>query len=538
MVIDYIKDLWYNGVYIVVYNNKQKVTRNKNLPKSIRSVVQIYPSSQVNRLLYGGLPHLGNTLLNSWKSTEIQDAAKAYDDYSLSTNLLIKGLKAPVMDKVRLGVGSPARFKPFSRCITSIKYALKNRILSDYQLAAGYSEDKVPIMKYFKVFHDLEITENNIIFTHSSTQAFTFVMEAILDYGDVVIMTAPNYGLFAFIPERVGGKVKLLPLTSLNDWKINPKELKQLIFNTNKELRRDYDLNRGEYVFRRSDIPPRVSAFINLNPHNPMGVVYSKKDRSLLLEISNICNEAGVFIIDDLAYSGLEFDRNSTALPICGLKGHFDNTITLYSLSKSYGLAGLRSGMIIANETIISLIRDKIFQSLDSLSLLQSAAMSAVFLTGSDYRIEREKYLIDVTSKYYERYVFVKAIIVGTYKINKEERALLNKTIRKNELILDIEKSMNGTKGISIVQEPQSGFFVLLDLSKLLGKSYKGFKIIDDTTLLKFLYTSGNIKVLTGRAFCWPNQNQLIARVTIAFDEYEDLLKSFLRLKSSIELLV
>ena len=65
----------------------------------------------------------------------------------------------------------------------------------------------------------------------------------------------------------------------------------------------------------------------------------------------------------------------------------------------------------------------------------------------------------------------------------------------------------------------------------------KEFKIIDDTTLLKFLYTSGNIKLLTGRAFCWPNQGQLTARVTIAFDEYEDLLKSFLRLKSSIELL-
>ena|SRR3989344_5488744 len=36
---------------------------------------------------------------------------------------------------------------------------------------------------------------------------------------------------FAFIPERVGGEVRLLPLTSLNDWKINPKELKQLIYN-------------------------------------------------------------------------------------------------------------------------------------------------------------------------------------------------------------------------------------------------------------------------------------------------------------------
>lgn len=522
---------------MVVYNNKQKVIRDKNLPKSIRSVVRMYPSNQVNRLFYGGLPHLGNSLLNSWKSTEIEEAAKTYDDYSLSSNLLIKGFKDPTVDKVRLGVGSPARFKPFNRCITSIEYALKNRILSDYQLAAGYSEDKIPIIKYFKISHDLEITENNIIFTHSSTQAFTFVMEAILDYGDVVIMTAPNYGLFTFIPERVGGEVRLLPLTSLNDWKINPKELKQLIFNTNNELKRDYDINRGKYVFRRSDIPPRVSAFLNLNPHNPTGVVYGKKDKSLLLEVSNICNEAGVFIIDDLAYLGLEFDRNSPTLPICSLKGHFDNTITLHSLSKSYGLAGLRSGMIIANESIISLIRDKIFQSLDSLSLLQSAAMSSIFLTENGALIERERYFTNITRKYYERYVFAKAVVSGVDKISKEERILLNKIIKKNKLIFNIKKSMSGIRGIDIVLKPESGFFVLLDLSKLIGKSYKKFKIIDDTTLLKFLYTSGNIKLLTGKAFCWPNKSQLIARVTIAFDEYEDLLKSFLRLKASIELL-
>ena len=518
-------------------DDKQKVIRNKNLPKSIRSVARMYPSNQVNRLFYGGLPHLGNTLLSSWKSTEIQEAAKVYDNYSLSSNLLIKGFKDPEVDKVRLGVGSPARFKPFSRCIMNIKYALKNRILSDYQLAAGYSEDKASIMKYFRISYDLETVENNIIFTHSSTQAFTFTMEAILDYGDVVIMTAPNYGLFTFIPERIGGEVKLLPLTSLNNWKINPKELKQLISHTNNELRQDYKINRGKYVFRRSDIPPRVSAFLNLNPHNPTGAVYSKKDESLLLEISNICNEAGVFIIDDLAYFGLEFDRNSTALPICSLRGHFDNTITLYSLSKSYGLAGLRSGMIIANELIISLIRDKIFQGLDSLSLLQSAAMSAAFLLENNALIEREKYFADITRKYYERYVFAKAIIIGADKINKEERILLGKIIKNNKLIFDIKKSMNGIKDVNIVLEPESGFFIILDLSKLLGKSYKKFRIIDDETLLKFLYTSGNIKLLTGRAFCWPNQSQLIARVTIAFDAYEELLKSFLRLKSSIELL-
>ena len=80
-------------------------------------------------------------------------------------------------------------------------------------MAAGDVEHKTNIIEYFKKKNNIKnINENNIIFTHSSTQAFTLIMEAILDYGDVVIMTSPNYGLFSFIPERTGGKVRFLKL--------------------------------------------------------------------------------------------------------------------------------------------------------------------------------------------------------------------------------------------------------------------------------------------------------------------------------------
>ena len=517
-------------------SDKQKIIRDKNLPKSIRSVVRMYPSNQVNRMFYGGLPHLGNALLGSWSSPEVQEAAKAYEDYSLSSNLLIKGFKNPTSDKVRLGGGSPARFKPFDKCLANIKHSLNNRRLSDYPLAAGDDVDKAQIIQYFEKFYSLKINENNIIFTHSSTQAFTLVMEAVLDYGDVVIMTAPNYGLFSFIPERAGGRVRFLPLASNDGWRVDPKKLKQLIEETNNELEADYDINRGKYIFRRSDLPPRVSAFVNLNPHNPTGIVYSQKDKSLLSLISLVCKQAGIFIIDDLAYAGLEYDRNNPALPVCSLKGHFDNTITLYSLSKSYGLAGIRSGMVVANEIISSLIRDEIFQVSDSLSLVQSSAMSAVFAPEGSAVQEKEDYLTHVTREYYERYIFVKSIVDGIDSLNKKEETLLQKVLKENKLAVELAESMGGIKDVSIAIKPESGFFVVVDLSKLLGKSYKRFKITDDKSLLQFLYTSGNIKILPGKAFCWSELKQLVVRATIALD-YDDLLKAFLRLKSSIELL-
>lgn len=224
-------------------NDKKKIIKDSSLPDSIRSMVRIYPSNQVNRLSYGGLPHIGNALWNTWSSEDIQRAADAYENYSLSTNLLIEGCKTPKLSKIRLGGGSPARVKPFEKSISGIRSALENKVLSNYPLASGDESHKLPIIKYFKDFYSKKIQVDNIIFTHSSTQGFTLIMEAILDYGDVVLMTAPNYGLFSFIPERVGGRVHLLELKEVNGWKINPIDLKRSILNINKELQIDYDSN-------------------------------------------------------------------------------------------------------------------------------------------------------------------------------------------------------------------------------------------------------------------------------------------------------
>jgi len=496
----------------------------------------MYPSNQINRLHYGGLPHIGNALWNSWSSDEIQKAAEAYENYSLSTNLLISGFVPPEESKIRLGGGSPAPFEPLTDCVTGVVSILEKRKLSYYPLAAGEDDLKLPIINYFDNKYSRKINEDNIIFTHSSTQAFTLLMESILDYGDVVIMTAPNYGLFTFIPERAGGKVKFLELHTDDKWKINPQKLRKLIDEINNELKTDYDRNRGKYIFRRSDTPPKVCVFVNYNPHNPTGIVYSDNEKALLLELSYICMEAGVFIIDDLAYSGLEYDRRNTALPICSLEGHFDNTITLYTLSKSYGLAGFRSGIIVANEIVISLVRDRIFQVFDSLSPLQQSAMSNIFKSDVQSQENKEKYFLGITQEYYERFVFVKAILVGLNKINEQEKNILDRLIKTNDLNIDAAEDLSGVSDVEIVIEPESGFFVLLDLTKFKGRMYKGFQIEDDKTLLQFLYTFGNIKTLTGNAFCWPKSEQLIVRVTTAQD-YSDLLEGFLRLKRVLKLL-
>ncbi|MEG0994615.1 MAG: aminotransferase class I/II-fold pyridoxal phosphate-dependent enzyme, partial [Bacilli bacterium] len=80
---------------------------------------------------------------------------------------------------------------------------------------------------------------------------------------------------------------------------------------------------------------PKVVAFLNMNPHNPLGKVMSVKNKDLIEKIGDICLEKGVFVIDDLIYRDLTFDQDNLALPMASYPKYFNNTISLFGLSKS-----------------------------------------------------------------------------------------------------------------------------------------------------------------------------------------------------------
>lgn len=236
-----------------------------------------------------------------------------------------------------------------------------------------------------------------------------------------------------------------------------------------------------------------------------------------------------------MAYSGLEFDKNNEALPMVSFKRHFDNIITIYTLSKTYGLAAVRAGVIISNEIVSSLIRDRIFQVSDSLSILQSSAISEIFDTNKKSLIFKKNYSYFVSNQYYERYIFTKAIIEGFKKLNNKEKITFKKILKENNILFK-DDFFQGIDLINIEIEPNSGFFIIINVTKIIGKKYKDFLISDYRSLLKFLYTSVNIKILTGNAFCWPDKKEFVIRGTIALS-YEDLLEGYLRFKMAINLL-
>ena len=204
---------------------------------------------------------------------------------------------------------------------------------------------------------------------------------------------------------------------------------------------------------------------------------------------------------------------------------YFDNTITMTGLSKCYGLAALRSGMIVANEGIIRGIRNYIFQTMDSSPILQGKALAAAFNASSLRYEEYDNYFNPIIKEYKYRLELLKALIEGLDSIDdKKTREAIELDIKNyasnNFNVFDL---MEGIPNVHFVNNsmPESGFFALLDYTSLRGKSADGRVINSEIELLKYMYEQEKIKIILGQSISYPNEDQLIGRVTTALERDE-----------------
>ncbi len=419
--------------------------------------------------------------------------------------------------------GTPMHTKPFPPCIKRIKSTLNLNNLYWYPSCVGNINARQDIVNYlvregFKLekqtgYDGLGI--ENIVFTCSTTHAYSLILKTIAHNEDVILLTGPNYGIFAIIPELTSAHVEILDLEEEDDFYVNPSKLSKKIDEINKDLIKKY---KGKL-----DYQPRVVAFLNINPHNPLGKVMNKKNRNILESIGEVCLEKNVFVIDDLIYRDLTFDTDNLALPLATMPRYFNNTISLFGLSKAYGLASIRAAFVVAPYPIVRALANEIAHSMDSIPVLQVEAVAAGF-NGKDSRYKAlNSYIKPIIKEYQYRYNLLKALVEGIDKIKDEET--------KSKIYDDVfdftaskEKTavlLKGINGVTIRKktEPDSGFFAVLDFTSLKGKKNDNLVINSDRDLLAYLYKKGKIRFIMGSNMCWPLKDEIIARVTFSLDK-------------------
>jgi aspartate/methionine/tyrosine aminotransferase len=189
---------------------------------------------------------------------------------------------------------------------------------------------------------------SRVVVTAGGNLAFVNAILAVTDPGDEVILPAPYYFNHEMAIVIAGGRAVAVPTF------------------------RDYQLDVQAIV---DAITPRTRAVVTVSPNNPTGAVYSAES---LRAVNALCGDRGLFHIHDEAYEYFTYDGVIQYSPgaIDGASGH---TISLYSLSKAYGLASWRIGYMVIPETLwdaVNKIQDTLLICPPAVS--QHAAMAAL----------------------------------------------------------------------------------------------------------------------------------------------------------------
>lgn len=170
-----------------------------------------------------------------------------------------------------------------------------------------------------------------VMVTHGSSEAIFLAMHLVLDPGDELLVVDPAYQQLYDIARWRGCRITPWPL------------------RTQDGFRADLPLLR-ELARRR----PRMIV-VNF-PHNPTGVTITREEQE---ELVAIAAESGAWLVWDNAFGEMTYTAQPLPLPL----HRYDKCICFGTLSKSYGLAGLRVGWCLAPPDLLArmaLLRDYI----------------------------------------------------------------------------------------------------------------------------------------------------------------------------------
>ncbi len=189
-----------------------------------------------------------------------------------------------------------------------------------YAPAEGYAFFKEAVAKFFIEKRNVP-TEPSLVFpTDSAAHGIHAVCRGFLEKGDEAIVFNPVDFLFKYSVEAVGGVAISFPVP------LNPAE--GIDFNLLEKL-----------------ITDRTKIICLCNPLNPTGKLFSVAE---LMVLGAIAIKHNLIILSDEIWSDIVFEPNkfvSIASLNSAIQAH---TITVTGYSKSYGLAGLRVGAVIA----------------------------------------------------------------------------------------------------------------------------------------------------------------------------------------------
>lgn len=201
--------------------------------------------------------------------------------------------------------------------------SIRDRSLSDLGLTVPnltllYAEHRGnPRLRELIAADQPQLSAADVLITGGAATALFIVSTSLLSAADHLVVVRPNYATNLETPRAIGCSIELIDLRFEANFRLDFHEL-------------------------AAAITPRTRLVSVTCPHNPSGVMLTEEELRRLVALTE---SKGCYLLVDETYRDLSFDG---PLPLAATLGQ--HVISVSSLSKAYGIPGIRTGWLISRD--------------------------------------------------------------------------------------------------------------------------------------------------------------------------------------------
>jgi threonine-phosphate decarboxylase len=188
------------------------------------------------------------------------------------------------------------------------------------------------------------VSSNNVLVGNGSTELIYLFNEVFLENGCEAVVPVPTFSEYKAAIERFGGNMVFIKCNSANNFKLNLEELE-------------------------NSLTKKTRIIFLCNPNSPTGWLYEKSD---ILQIVQLAADENVLVFVDEDY--IDFVDDGKRYSMADYVNDYNNLFVLRSLTKFFGLAGVRIGFGIGSPDLVKILRRVIMPwSVNSLAMFAAA---------------------------------------------------------------------------------------------------------------------------------------------------------------------
>jgi alanine-synthesizing transaminase len=276
-----------------------------------------------------------------------------------TVNELKRELRREGRDVIDLGFGNPDIPSP-PIAVEKLCEAASKPINHRYSASRGLPNLRQAICERYAEAYGVELDpDTNVVSTIGAKEALTHLMWVLLEPGDTAVVPSPAYPIHLVAPRLTGATVIHARCFEGGDV-----------------------LGVLEDAVRSAQPSPRV--VIISFPHNPTTAVATPE---LMQRLVNLAREREFVLVHDFAYADVAFDGHQPP-SVLAADGALECAVELYSLTKSFSMAGWRMGFCLGQPQVVgALTKIKSYLDYGTFQPIQIASIVAL-REASEYPLE------------------------------------------------------------------------------------------------------------------------------------------------------